>query len=1215
MARRKSFAAFLCGATLLAASPVWAGDKTWTGATNTTWSTGTNWNPAGAPGINDRAIIPNLANKPIVTASTTIGQLLVQPAATVTINNGVNLTINGTSTGNLAASPVIDGVGTVRTPVAGGSGVVTVTGGLSGGIVINDSITLPNFTLNTPAATSLGVTSAKAVTFTGNLIVQQGQMQVGAAAGAASTLSVSGLLNVNAGGTLVMLAGGSVLNLTGNLTFAGTWTPGTSTLNLTPTAGQTLTLTGGPYSFYNVVVNSTSNLGNNIDGQLVTLSAGCTILNDLTLTRGEFVMGNIMVDVFGNIASGLSTQSQLKFSDVGTIRVRGNVDLGGFSNALPGSATVFSTLIMNGTTPQTFLIRATTASDFHDMDNFRVSNPAGVTVLNNPNANWVVHGTTTLDANCSLTIQNTFQVDGPVVFAAGGGNTLRLEEGFAGATPLGSSLTAGTGTVVYAGQGVSQTVYTVTGSSNPILYYNVTIDNTAGTVATQQAGTLLDVEGSFTIQTANATFTASAGNMAVAKNFTANGTFNAGAFTVTMDGTGTIGGTAASLTFNNLFVSGATIDVVTAARNFTTNNTFQVVQGALNTAGSGTAITLTAQLGMLVGDGAGGAGTASFNLLGADTLAIAPARTFSVNAADGRFTSLGLGPPYDNSPARNPTLTRSAAGSFSATVNGQANLMGLNFSFGDANGLNFAATSTIERLRNARFTHINAAAGSHHLTISSPGLDLDCPGCFFDTVSPGSFNVWAMDTNVGNGIPVRLRFEDRTSANAPTAIGGPGAGDAFTGDDDTDRDGLIDHGETTAVHGGAIVQWVYTANIDMTGAIQGFPEPAFDWNTFSYYSTYAVMRQAAGGPDTLYLLDSNGDVRPGASFSPGAAAGNILGPLYWDTEGAIHVVYFGTSLGFVYKLVDNGAGLAPPALPSPWNTPFSDATLALVSTPVISDRTNVYFGGNDNQNPGNSTAHWGMYRIQISTKTMPIGRINLQKVPVTNASSWADGVGGRAIYQASNALSGVSNIYRIQTASWLIDATVTSTTSFLAPTNVPLDTVFVGEQSGWMHAIAALGTPAQFVSRTGFPFTVNASPVTGGAVWDMVNVSRLPALTGGRLFFGNGIGELFTLYLYPASWTLGTNYYRTATPGGQAIQSMPLVQDGMIYLPSTGGKLFLYDADTGAGPALARTYNLFGSTTTGDVSRDSIGSGRIYVGTTARLYSILPFADPTPLFR
>lgn len=1192
---------------------LWANDHTWTGATSTAWATNGNWLAnAGPPGPNDRAVIPTApmgGRFPVISTNPTIGQLWVQTGATVTVNNGNTLTVNGTTTGGAAVSPVIDGPGVVQPQAAGGSGLVTVTGGLSGGIAINDSITLPNFTLNTPAATVLGILSGKTVTVSGNVTVTQGQLEVGDAAGAASTLTVGG--NLSVAGTLGMRAAASLLNLTGNLTFTGTWSAGTSTLNLTPAANETLTLTGGPYTFFNVTVNSTSNTNNQIDGQLVTLSAGCTIQGNLALTRGQFQIGNFIVDVFGNITSGLSTQSQLDFTDVGTIRIRGNVNLGAFSQVTSSNLGPFSTMILNGTAPQTFQILATTASQYFDFDNFRVSNPAGVTILNNPNAEFTVNGTTTIDAGCSMTVRGTYAPAGPVVMSAGGGNVLRLEGPItAGANstgPMGTSFSAGTGTVVYAGQGVSQTVYTVSGSSNPVNYYNLTIDNTAGTVATQLAGTLLNITGSFSINTANATFTAAAGNMAVSQNFTDNGTFNAGTFTVTMNGTGTIGGTAASLQFYQLLVSGAVTDIVTAARSFTTQNTFQVVQGTLTTAGVAPGITMTADLGMSAGDGAGAAGSAVIALVGPDTLAVASGQTFSVNATDGRFTSLF-------NAAGTPTLTVSGgAGAFTATVNGQANLYGLNFSFGTPSGLNITSTATLERLRAVRFTNLNPAAGSHHLTISSPGLDLDCPGCFFDTVPAGSFNVWAVDTNVGNGIPVRLRFELRTAASTPGAIGGPGAGDARTGDDDTDRDGLIDHGETTALHGGAIIQWVYTANIDMTGALQGFPEPAFDWNTFVYYSTYAVMREAAGSSDIVYVLSASGDVQPGYQFAPGAAAGNIVGPLFWDTEGTTHVVYFLTTAGVLYKLVDNGSTLAPPALPSPWNTPFTDASLALGSTPVMSDQTNVYFGGNDNQNPGNSLAHWGMYKVQISTKTMPAVRINLKKVPVTGQSSWADTSSGRKIYQASNVVAGASNIYRIDTTSWTVDASLASTSSFLAPTNLPVDTVFVGEQNGQMHAVSALGTPAQFVERTGFPFTVNANAVTGGAVWDKVNAARLPALTGGRLYFGTGAGEVFELYLYPATWTAGTNYYRVVTPAAAAITSMPLAQNGVLYVSNSAGNLYVYDADSGAGPALIRTYTWFANAATSDVSRDSVGSGRIYVGTSgSRLYSINPVPDPTP---
>jgi len=116
-------------ALLLSASAAWAGDKTWTGATSTTWSAGTNWSPAGVPVAGDRAIINSVANNPIVTANTTIDQLVVNSGATVTINNGITLTVVG------SGNPIIDGTGTVLTL---GTGLLTVTGANNNGMLFND---------------------------------------------------------------------------------------------------------------------------------------------------------------------------------------------------------------------------------------------------------------------------------------------------------------------------------------------------------------------------------------------------------------------------------------------------------------------------------------------------------------------------------------------------------------------------------------------------------------------------------------------------------------------------------------------------------------------------------------------------------------------------------------------------------------------------------------------------------------------------------------------------------------------------------------------------------------------------------------------------------------------------------------------------------------------------------------------------------------------
>src|SRR6185503_17250717 len=98
---------------------------------------------------------------------------------------------------------------------------------------------------------------------------------------------------------------------------------------------------------------------------------------------------------------------------------------------------------------------------------------------------------------------------------------------------------------------------------------------------------------------------------------------------------------------------------------------------------------------------------------------------------------------------------------------------------------------------------------------------------------------------------------------------------------------------------------------------------------------------ASGTTDSIYVLNTNGDIR---TYSLTLPSVDIIGPPFWTTEGGTHVLYFGTSDGKVYKRIDTGAALVVP--PSPWNTEYSDSSALLaVTTPVISDGTNVYFGG------------------------------------------------------------------------------------------------------------------------------------------------------------------------------------------------------------------------------------------------------------------------------
>lgn len=74
-------------------SAVVTGGKTWSGTTNTDWATGANWSGATVPTALDCVVIPNTANKPIIS-----GTSYAAYARTLTVLNGGSLTVNATNT-------------------------------------------------------------------------------------------------------------------------------------------------------------------------------------------------------------------------------------------------------------------------------------------------------------------------------------------------------------------------------------------------------------------------------------------------------------------------------------------------------------------------------------------------------------------------------------------------------------------------------------------------------------------------------------------------------------------------------------------------------------------------------------------------------------------------------------------------------------------------------------------------------------------------------------------------------------------------------------------------------------------------------------------------------------------------------------------------------------------------------------------------------------
>ncbi len=1156
MTHRQVLPAAVFVMALAASSSAWAVDKTFQPVSGS-WSVAGNWSPTGIPGANDRAIIPagrtaTVATSQTVDYLTVYGLLILQDGVIFVV--GCSGAING--------APFIDGTGEVRTPPnvpgpAFGTGRIEIRNAQTG-MLVQQSMTLGNFTLNYTNSNPNSVSNAKmrlnngiSVLMNGKLDLLVGNLELGQSPpGGACTLNVRGDVNIAGISFIDFKANDSVCICGGNWTQLGTkFKDGTNTtLIFNATGNQTINV-------------SNDTLGNVDYDNLIFAGTGAartvTYNNNPLLAFGFYVSQNLVVG------------QNVTFILDDAVDPTAN---GGIGN---GTA-AFSLRIESGAT-------AIFKRNYNNSARllFRDTNDSGPL------------------SNGTLRLEGTITDD---------------------STELGSAFDPGLGTVEYAGVNVAQTIWTRINAATAISYYNLTIDNTGGVAATQEAAALTvantvrigkTVSG---VTNTAAVMTAAATNVTVGNDFVCNAQFNHGGSTViltcSLDDSASIMADIASpvtLTFNNLTISaslvGAVMDVVTAARNFAVANAFIAPRGKLTLSPG---VTVDAQRGITVGDNilpAGVPSDAELELIGNVTFRVGATFSLSVNP-DGIFFA------GNRNSATAPVVTRVAGpGTFASSILGVVDITRLNYSFGNVNGLNIATSAArVLNLRNITFGAQDATlAGTlpADLTVAAPGLNFDCPGCVFGTLVAGGVNVRAKLPSAGNML---LRFEDRgVSPPGGAGGGGAGAGELLDDDNDANDNGLIDGADAA---GGSIVQWVYTINLDVPGTIEGFPQPAFDWNTFNYYSTYVAMQNASGTADTLYVLNGEGDL---ASYSFTLPAVDIVGPAFWTTEGATHVVYFGTSDGRVIKLIDTGAALV--AAPAPWDTAFSDpGNVLAVTSPVISDGTNIYFAA---QTSGSPT--YGVYKVAIATKTVPDPPLSIGNVPISSGFAWWTTLTGRYLYGASQASGGASYIGRAVTGTWTLDAVFSGsamnppaddcTSDFLGYVNImnfnadPTPYLFVGEANGWMHGVKAAGTALEFLTqRPGFPFRDKVSAVQGGAIMDFFT---------GRLFYGNAAGDVYTLNSYPGSWVLNTSYFRFATPGAAAIRTMPLFENGILYASNSAGRVFVLDVNNGAGQTLLRAYNL-GTLPLGDVSRD-FTTNRIYVATLGgRLYSIPAMTDPTP---
>ena len=260
-------------------------------------------------------------------------------------------------------------------------------------------------------------------------------------------------------------------------------------------------------------------------------------------------------------------------------------------------------------------------------------------------------------------------------------------------------------------------------------------------------------------------------------------------------------------------------------------------------------------------------------------------------------------------------------GAASLEVRGGAALNGFTVRRGDQDGLHVYPTARLERLRACRFeVH---QAGGRYLTIEQRGpFSLSAPGCFFGAITSGN-NVRLVDTSPGADEDVVLNLEDRG-----TGVNGAGVGAA--------RESEL---------GGASINWVRAAPDTTAGKATGFPQTAWDLDTFAEYATYVAFRDVNPDlDDRVHVFDPDGSgTDRGYWFQVPQTAGDIVGYPWWDQIAGQRVVWVATTTGRLFRFDDPGSGSGAVAAAAGYPVTLSNATFT--TPPLTTDSTRVYLAG------------------------------------------------------------------------------------------------------------------------------------------------------------------------------------------------------------------------------------------------------------------------------
>ena len=462
------------------------------------------------------------------------------------------------------------------------------------------------------------------------------------------------------------------------------------------------------------------------------------------------------------------------------------------------------------------------------------------------------------------------------------------------------------------------------------------------------------------------------------------------------------------------------------------------------------------------------------------------------------------------------------------------------------------------------------------------------------------------------GVTTNARLVDRnaTGNDVRLFVGGTCSPTTDCESMDLDDDPKLVDGTTNGSDGtpddpgadGSVIQWLYRSYTDTGGTAVGFPTPAFDWDSFTYRTTYVAFNNQASSTGRLYARNADGTVR--YSWAPSAGENFVGSPRFTQETVAMvthYYVYIATSNGKIYKLEDTGAALNTVA-----GWPFSDSTgmtpAPTVTSPLTADASNLYWSGNNGAG---------------SPKLFSLTQAKSLNGSATVDSTLAIVPQPTTITGTTYLFGGLANgkLYKISTA----DFTTMTTSTLLS------STALTGRMSIWAGLL-------YFIENNGTVWAVNTADLTKNWSYQDTDGSRHPGgctavnqcsaqnmfLQVGtlRVTYGDKDGHLNVVAKNGTGGTPLNGYPWRPGADTDVFTTAPLYTNGIIAIGTSGGKVFLVDQQNlSNAPALLRTYNFRSAISTISYDRNLDVSTGEYVITTAdgRLFYVSRITDPSPM--